>query len=203
MGTQRRLLPIFGAIALVLAFGMPRAAAPAAALSAVAPAAQDEATAQDAAATPVAQDSGPQVDPNSPAGTEYQLPTDRAREQAGGGRKSNGASGSSGDAAVEVPLFGAGVKDKTPPSAHRNSSGDSTTGGASRSAGTPTTTSPTTTAASEQPDLGASTPQTIRALAPAPDGGGGGMLAIGGGAAAVLLMGTLAGLAWRRRTTGS
>jgi hypothetical protein len=197
MGTQRRLLAFFGAIVLVLAFGLPRAVAATAGPAGVVPGT--------AAAGPpsAAQDAGLQVDPNSPAGTEYQLPTDHAREQAGGGRKSNGASGSSGDAAVEVPLFGAGVKDKTPPSAHGSSSADSTTGGASRSAGTPTTTSSTTTAASEQPDLRTSTPQAIRALAPAPDGGGGSMLPIGGAAAAVLLMGTLAGLAWRRRTTGS
>jgi predicted lipid-binding transport protein (Tim44 family) len=60
-----------------------------------------------------------------------------------------------------------------------------------------------TATTSEQPDLGKRTQQPVRALAPAPDGSGGGMLAVAGGAAGVLLMGTLAGLAWRRRTTGS
>jgi hypothetical protein len=168
MRALRRLLLRLGALLLVLALGMPGPAA--------------------------ARGAGVQVDPSSPAGTEYQLPTDRAREQAGG---SGGSTGASSGAAGEAPLFGAGVEDKTPPPRARRKPrpSDSTKRTASPSADTPTTTS-------EQPDVGNRTQQPVRALAPA-TGGGGGMLAVAGTAGGVLLIGTLAGLAWRRRTTGS
>jgi hypothetical protein len=185
MRALRRLLLWLGALMLVPALGMPGPAA----------AATGAARVVSGAGT---QGGGVHVDPSSPAGTEYQLPTDRAREQAGGG---GGSKGSPGGAAGEAPLFGAGVEDRTPrpPVRRKPSSSDSTKRTASRSADTPMATATT----SEQPDLGKRTQQPVRALAPAPDGSGGGMLAVAGGAAGVLLMGTLAGLAWRRRTTGS
>lgn len=126
----------------------------------------------------------PQVDPGSPAGTEYQLPTDRAREEAsaGAGRSTDDGS-ADGEAAGSAPLFGEGVEDKK-----------------QRSAQNPGTDSDPATTAAVEADLGTSTPETVRAQVPAPDGGGGGLVAIAGGAAGVLMLGGLAGLVWRRRT---
>lgn len=46
---------------------------------------------------------GVQVDPNSPAGTEYDIPIDRARREAQGGSSAGGAGGGS-------QLFGAGIE---------------------------------------------------------------------------------------------
>lgn len=128
-------------------------------------------------AVAVAQD--PQVDPDSPAGTEYQLPTDRAREEARGGRTST----DTGAAGAAAPLFGEGVEEKK-----------------SRSARNPGTDSDPGTTAGVEADRGTSTPERVRAQAPAPDGGGSGLVAIAGGAGGVLLLGGLAGLVWRRRT---
>jgi hypothetical protein len=134
----------------------------------------------------------PQVDPGSPAGTEYQLPVDRAREEAGatsgGSKRSGGAQG--GGAAGEAPLFGTGVETKR-------------TGfpGGKSPRGKPGTSVRRAPTAGAEPDAGASTPKPVRAQAAAPDGGGG-LVTVGVGAAGVLLLGGLAGLAWRRRTTG-
>jgi hypothetical protein len=50
-----------------------------------------------------AQDSEVHVDPDSPAGKEYALPLDSARQDASGGSGGTGAAGQS------APLFGAGV----------------------------------------------------------------------------------------------
>lgn len=125
----------------------------------------------------------PQVDANSPAGTEYQLPIDRAREQAGGGSRR------SGDAAAETPLFGEGVNGTPSRSGEQRGSGGS--------ARTPTTT------VREQPKLGTSAPETVQTQAQAPEGGGSGLVAIGVGAAGVLLIGGLGGWAWRRRARAS
>jgi len=127
----------------------------------------------------------PQVDPGSPAGTEYQLPVDRAREEAGGGGPDGSGGSQDGGTSTEAPLFGAGVEqEKKTSSGTRKSGSDS---------------DPATTAGVE-PDPGTSTPETVRAQAPAPDSGGSGLVAIAGGAAGVLLLGGLVGLAWRRRT---
>jgi hypothetical protein len=133
-----------------------------------------------------AQAQDPQVDPDSPAGTEYQLPVDRAREQAG----SRGSRGSrrAGGAAAEAPLFGEGVEGSPRRAPEKR--------GAGGSARTPTTTG------RQQPELGTSAPDTVQAQAQAPEGGGSGLVAIGV-AAGVLLIGGLAGLAWRRRTSAS
>lgn len=132
-------------------------------------------------ATPAAAQD-PQVDPASPAGTEYQLPIDRARRQAahGGPRDPSSATG-------EAPLFGAGVSGSTPRSEKQRRLGSSARASAPRT--------------SEEPDFETSTPQQVRAQASEPAVGESGFLAVGTGAAGVLLLGGLAGLAWRRRTT--
>jgi hypothetical protein len=126
----------------------------------------------------------PQVDPGSPAGTEYQLPVDRAREQAGSG--SNGGSGKKAGSSGASPLFGEGVKPKA--------------SGSTKPSGSDSGSATTTTTPERRPQLGKSTPEIVRSQADAPDGGGGGLLAIGAGAAGVLLIGGAAGLIWRRRS---
>jgi len=148
-----------------------------------------------ALAAPV-QGQDPQVDPDSPAGTEYELPLDRAREEAGagggtGGSISSGGAGggtggssSSGGVTGEAPLFGEGVDASSQP--------------AKSQAGRGTDSDPSTVADVE-PDDAAGTPETVRAQAAATDGGGGGLVAIGAGG--VLLLGGLAGLLWRRRSS--
>jgi hypothetical protein len=158
-----------------------------------------------ATAAAAAQGDAPHLDPTSPAGTEYQLPADRARQDASGG----GSSGSGGTAGA-TPLFGAGVEGNTPPARKRPSARDGARSAAGNGSHTPkksptgprtttTTTAPAPApAAVEQPELGKSTPEIARELAPGPDGGGGSMLAVAGIAAGVLLIGALAGLAWRR-----
>lgn len=144
------------------------------------------------AAPAAAQD--PQVDPDSPAGREYELPIDRAREQAGAGSsRPSGAGGSDVGGASDAPLFGAGVEPEKP------TSGSARSGSArSGTAGDPATT------AGVEPDAQAtaqaSALESVRAQAPAPDGGGSALVAIGAGGGGVLLLGGLAGLTWRRRT---
>lgn len=132
-----------------------------------------------------AQAQDPQVDPGSPAGTEYQLPIERARDEAGG--TSDAPSGSRGSTGGEAPLFGAGVERETEtPSKKDTKSG---------------TDSDPATVTGVKPDAGTATPETVRAQAPAPDGSGSGLVAIAGGAAGVLILGALAGSVWRRRST--
>lgn len=65
-------------------------------------------------AQPAAAQDGVHFDPDSPAGKEYALPLDQAREEASGG----GSDGASGERA---PLFGAGI-------AGRNSGSEGTPG---------------------------------------------------------------------------
>jgi len=133
------------------------------------------------AAPAAAQD--PQVDPGSPAGTEYQLPIDRAREQARA--RSGGLPGSGGRPSGEAPLFGAGVETK-------KASPDGQTSGTDSDPGTTTT--------NVKPDRPASAPATVRAQASAPNSDNA-LVPIGAGAGGVLLLGALAGMAWRRRTS--
>lgn len=125
----------------------------------------------------------PQIDPGSPAGTEYQLPTDRARQEASGGGSSTDDGSAGSEAAGNAPLFGEGVAEKRTSFA-QNPGMDS---------------DPATTVQVEA-DQGTRTPEMVRAQAPSPDGDGGGLVAIAGGAGGVLLLGALAGLALRRRT---
>jgi hypothetical protein len=119
------------------------------------------------ALTAPAQAQSPQVDPDTPAGSEYQLPVDRAREQA---REPTGAAGAAGER--EQPRAGGAKADRDRDPAR---------------------------SAEVEPRLGRSTPE-VRAQAPAPDDGGSAVVAVGGAALGVLLLGGLAGLAWRRRS---
>ena len=138
-----------------------------------------------ALATPAAaKDGAPKVAPDSPAGTEYQLPVDHARNKGSSGGGSSPSSGTPGGA----PLFGAGVEARTPRPATKRQ----------RAAGAAP--ARTKRPSADRTGRPATTPATIRARAAAPDGGGGGLLAIGAGAAGVLLIGGLAGLALRQRS---
>ena len=134
-----------------------------------------------------AQSDDPQVDPDSPAGIEYELPLDRAREEAGGGT-GGGTGTDAGGTAGAAPLFGEGVRSEA-----------GANGAKSPRQGTDS--DPATTA-SVEPDGTGGTEAVVRAQAPSPDGGGGDLLAVGAGAGGVLLLGGLAGLAWRRRSRG-
>lgn len=121
-----------------------------------------------------AQGLAPQVDRDAPASVEYQLPVNQAREQAAG------AGAQSAGAANAPPLFGVGVK--KPTSRGPDAKGVAGTGNRSR-----------------QPPLSGDAPAVVRAHAPQPDDAVGGLMLAATGGAAVLVIGGLAGLAWRRR----
>jgi len=140
------------------------------------------------AAPAAAQD--PQLDPGSPAGTEYQLPVDRARQQAGPGASAGSEPSTAGDTSGTAPLFGAGVGPEQPPSSGVSNPRSTDTQPGIDSAAAPPV--------GAEPDAVTRTPQTMRAQAASPEGGSG-ALASAGGAGGVLLLGGLAGLAWRRR----
>jgi len=129
----------------------------------------------------VAQD--PQVAPGSPAGTEYQLPVERAREQA-----RSGTTGSGDAASGTTPLFGAGVGDEKATGAGGTTGADKQDDDRDRA----------TTTTGER-DSGTNAKQTVRAQAAAPDDAGAVLLVIAGGAGGVLLLGGIAGLVCRRR----
>jgi hypothetical protein len=70
-------------------------------------------------APPAAAESGVHVDPDSPAGVEYQLPLDRARDDASsrGGSRGHGSGGKTtsnggGQGSGGAPLFGVGINSK-------------------------------------------------------------------------------------------
>ena len=135
----------------------------------------------------IAQDLSPQLDRNTPAGTEYQLPIEAARRQAMGGGggatpAGDGAAGGSGASQGAPPLFGEGVS--TPPRTPRTR--DRTAEPETRSA--------------PPPSRRARPPLSLPAQARAPEGAGGALVAVGGAGSAVLFLGGLAGLAWRRRS---
>ncbi len=125
------------------------------------------------ALAPGAAAQAPQVDPGSPAGIEYQLPVDRAREEAQGGSSGGGAS-----AAGEAPLFGAGVEPED--------------------GGQPGASSKPKPGSGDDAQTSGASSAVVRSYADAP-GGSAGELAIGAGAVGVLAIGSVAGLAWRRR----
>ena len=84
----------------------------------------------------------PTLDPDSPAGVEYQLPLDRAREDAVGGGGSGGGGGgfggsAEGTAGAGAGLFGSGIKPQGDPDgeAARARSGDAAGSGAARGVG--------------------------------------------------------------------
>jgi len=137
----------------------------------------------------------PQVDPDSPAGTEYELPIDRARDRARGGG-SGGSGGTSGAAGGQAPLFGEGVEEEQAP----RSGGESSTAKEAPSEQTPSSSGgadPPRTAG-ERPATSA--PEVARVQAPAPETGGGQLATPAAIAAGVLLIGGLAGLLLRRRS---
>lgn len=69
---------------------------------------------------------GVQIDPNSPSGTEYDIPVERARREAQGSTK-KGASRDNGSA----PLFGSGIKAKKKRGSDGSSAAGSGAGGSS------------------------------------------------------------------------
>jgi len=139
----------------------------------------------------LAQDLSPRVDRDTPAGTEYRLPIESARRQAtsggGGAATPAGAPGGSGASQAAPPLFGEGVG---PPA--RTSRTSRTRDGAAERA----------TPDAPPPRRRAGTPRSVQAQARPPEGAGGALVAVGGAGSGVLLVGGLAGLAWRRRTMG-
>ena len=128
----------------------------------------------------MAQGLSPQVDRDSPAGVEYQLPLDRAREEAAGVLPEDRG------ADDDIPLFGVGVTRANPRTPR--AAADGATSQAERA-------TPERAGAA----AGATAPAIVRAQAPPPGGAGPALLAVGAAAAGVLLLGSLAGLAWRRR----
>jgi hypothetical protein len=135
-----------------------------------------------------AQEPGVVVDPNSPAGTEYALPLNDARNSG-----SHGSSGSQAAAPADKgsSLFGVGIKpSKTNPG---NSGAGSGTGrkrhrGRSSEAGLPAI------PLVRQPQR--------PSVAAVPQAGAGTSLMVTGSAAIVVLAGTLLGLLVRRRRAG-
>jgi hypothetical protein len=138
---------------------------------------------------------GPRVDPDSPAGSEYQLPVERAREQARE-RPTPQAGSSDGERGARAPLFGSGVQEREPAPDRPRAAGEPAKADRRRERGRTAEPEP---APELRPDLGTATPE-VRAQAAAPDDGGSGVATIAGAALGMLLLGGLGGLAWRRRT---
>lgn len=130
------------------------------------------------------------VDPNSPAGAQYAIPIQTARDQAGDNKKDGS----------DASLFGAGVqKDTTTTEAAPAAAAPSSDGTKAKPAAKP----------AAAPAAGA-TAQAPAALAldngklasdSTSSGGSSGMLALLGGAAVVLLLGSAIGVFLRRRTS--
>jgi hypothetical protein len=144
-----------------------------------------------------AQAQGPRVDPDSPAGAEYQLPIDRAREQARE-RPAPAAGARDAHRGAAAPLFATGVEAQERKRDPRRTGGAKASDRRDRNRSAEPAPKPVP-ARTPQPNLGTATPE-LRDQASAPDDGGSGLAAIGGAAFAVVLLGGLAGLAWRRRT---
>lgn len=133
-----------------------------------------------------AQDDEVIVDPDSPSGKEYELPIDRAREQAAASTpKPASAAG-----ARSAPLFGEGVEPAgagTRAAQGTRAMGGGPRGGSSGAAGANRADRATVAAAAER---------TAQAAAP---GGASGLVAIIAAGGGVLLVGGLVGLLLRRR----
>jgi hypothetical protein len=158
---------------------------------------------------------GVTVDPNSPSGTEYDIPTERARRDAGGKKKSEKKSSD------KAPLFGQGVgKEPTP---------TPTPTATSTSTATPTSTASSdaakkkakaraaarrkkaqeakerkakeAAAAASTPTPTPSPPPTanVERVSDTETGGGSSWMLIGGMLVALVIVGAGAGLALRRR----
>lgn len=125
------------------------------------------------------------VDPDSPSGKEYELPIDRAREQAAPSRQNQGSEAG----AQGTPLFGEGVEPEQGRAAGATTPGKVGTrddGGEDAASGAP----------AQRASAGATAARTAQAAAPA---GGTGLAAIIGAGAGVLVVGGLLGLLLRRR----
>jgi hypothetical protein len=143
-----------------------------------------------------AQDEGPIVDPDTPAGKEYALPLEQERREA-----APGASGQDGDGAGEQPLFGLGIDGSR---GARGSEGSGSTGDGTGAQGTPR--HPGQGDVQERPRSGGA-PARAGDLAPnayrpaaieAAASEGSDALVTAGIAAAVLAAGLLAGFGLRR-----
>jgi hypothetical protein len=138
----------------------------------------------------LAQGDGVTVDPDSPTAKQYKLPIESAREQAN--PKGDGElvpPGAPPAGASAAPLFGEGIVQVG--SRGGRTKGSSTTGS-----------KPSTTKGSSVTSEQNAAPLKAAVQNPgAPAGGAGAALLIAGGGALVLLIGTLLGLALRRRRT--
>ncbi len=130
-----------------------------------------------------------QVDPDSPAGVEYQLPLEQARKDArGGGLGSQGGAGGSEGVAS---LFGVGIVPAKATNARGRGSGPQS-GGPQGEGGGPQS-------EDRGPDAGSEAATIKRSALGSPDeDAGSATLRIAGIALAVLLVGGLLGLALRR-----
>ncbi len=127
---------------------------------------------------------GVRVDPRTPAGTEYAIPLEQARREAGaGGAGSAPASGSQDGQAGAAPLFGAGIDDGRK-QAHRTKQGRG--------------------AAAKRSSQGSAAHQPPRSAAlAATASGGSSALETSGIVLAVLAVGAAIGLGLRRMLRGS
>lgn len=138
---------------------------------------------------------GVTIDPASPSGTEYQLPVQRAREEAAGSGSSDLSdsppastpSGSGSGASSEPPLFGVGIVKRTK------------VGGAPAGDGTDKPAGQVGQDGKGGPPISATRKEQ---LAVAAGSGGGATLTLLGGAGMVVVLGGLAGVILRGRRTG-
>ena len=140
------------------------------------------------AAATQAQEPGVVVDPDSPAGTEYALPLNDARD---GGSHGSGESHGSAPGADGSHLFGAGIK---PSSRNSASDGSGGSGAERKDGGGPAADDATGSPRPAEPQRSS--------LAAVPAAGAGTSLMLVASAAIVLLAGTLLGLVVRRRRAG-
>lgn len=131
-----------------------------------------------------AQDDEIFVDPESPTGKEYELPIDRAREQAAPTTRKR----SSRSAAPAAPLFGEGVEPERAGTPAPDRTRETRAARQEKAAGANATDAATLSRARGDREARAAAPE-----------GGAGLVAIVAAAAAVLLVGGLLGLLLRRR----
>lgn len=148
-----------------------------------------------------------QLDPDSPAGVEYQLPLDQARRDAapdaGGGGGGGGSGPDGGSGVIPAPLFGAGITPEGPQDGDGGGRGaEATAGDATRGGGEDSKGRGDRGAAGSGrgdaagPGAGQSTPSFSTAAAE--DGGASTGLTLGGIALAVVVVGGALGLVLRR-----
>jgi hypothetical protein len=144
------------------------------------------------AAPAQAQEPGVTIDPNSPAGAEYALPLDDARDTGAGGPRSSGQ---------DSPTFGVGIE--RPQGAQGNAGSGGAAAGDGGSAGDEGSATESGSRSTERSANTETSPSAKRppsaSLAATPQGGTGSSFMVAGGAAMVVLAGTLLGLVVRRR----